>query len=184
MGQDRTGNAQEARSQAESFSALTNGGSCSIIVTPGSATPKTAAGQDQDIERWYGMQMFGPVGSPEAGEIAFTLMSYSRSNEVVERLQALKARIAENQARIAQQEQQTAQSVEAQRIQGAHSLEAQKAAQAQEQTVLQEQARTAGQIAVDQQKHEQELEKALVQRLLTPPDNGPQKPNFKKRESK
>ena len=97
MGLDNTGNPEMARSAATSFRALSGGGSCSMIVMPGSATPKTPAGQKQEVLEYYRLGLFGPAGDPQSAAMAVKLLALARSDEVLEHLQQLQARLAASQ---------------------------------------------------------------------------------------
>lgn len=151
MGLDSSGNAQTALFAAQAFRALTAGGSCSVIVSPGSATPKTAAGQNQEILEYFKLGLFDPQ-NPGA-EIAIRLLSMARSNEV---LTALRRAREEAQAAGPDPAQ-----IEAMKQQGAVAMQRQ-ALEAQAATTA---IKTDSEIKKAQARHELDMEKILTEKL-------------------
>lgn len=87
--------------QVQYFRALTKGGSCRITVTPGSATPKSPAAQNENIMNMFRTGLFGPPQAPESAVIALKLMDLSRSDEVIEWVMAAKRQVMADMAALA-----------------------------------------------------------------------------------
>jgi hypothetical protein len=158
MGVDDTGNAAKAQYQAQTFRALTGGGSCEVQVAAGSAIPKTPAGRNQEILQYYQAGLFGQPGSPQAAMIAVREMNLSRSDRILEDLQA------EYQRQQAIQEQQ----MQAHQSQMMMQQQAAQAQQAQTQQQSQIDAQTAqAKISADAQKtaaqHAHDLQMAQME---------------------
>lgn len=158
VGLDDTGNPDQARNNVQAFTALSQGGAASCIVTAGSATPKTPAGRNQEILTYLQMGLFGPVGSPDAAAIAVQLMSLSRSDLVLDMLQqqiAQRQQMAQQAAQ--QQSQQLAQ--QAQHQQDLENLRNQGKLQTevvrQAGSMQREQAAVGGKILLAEQQHGQ-----------------------------
>jgi hypothetical protein len=171
MGLDPSGNPGVAQFAAQSFAALTAGGACSVIVTPGSATPKTAAGQNQQILEYLQAGLFGPPGSVEAALIAVQLMSFARSDEVLIMLRQM----LEQQRAAAQAAQPDPAQVEAMRQQGAAQMQQRQLTGAAEMQAIS----THAQMQLEAQKHANELQKILVKAAVEPaaPQNGAPAPS-------
>ena len=204
MGLDDSGNPNKAKMQAQTFKALTGQGSCTVYVAPGSATPKTPGAETQQILDFLDRGLFGVPGSPEAAEMAVRLLSFARSDEVLEHLRDLKDKMAANQPDPAQVEairQQGQKEQQQNALNAAAQMEALKqqgAAQAQEtmlaaeaakaqidgsRDLAKEQAQAAiesqrhgQQMQVDALRHEQEIEKILLSHHLNPPQTDVGKP--------
>ena len=139
MGLDDTGNPAQARAQAQSFAALTGGGSVSVIVQPGSATPKSPAGKKQEIIEYFNLGLFNPTVPGAA--TAIKLLSLPQSDQITDLMQTELAAIQQQQAAAAQQAQ--AQQAQAQQQQSANA--AQLAAQQHQQQLVQDQTKIAAQ---------------------------------------
>jgi hypothetical protein len=118
MGLDDTGNPAQAQSRAMAFRALTAGGSCDLIVTPGSAPPKSPAGQKQEVMDFLKAGLYGPPGSPDAAYMAVQLMSLANSDAILEHLRAMiEAQRAANPGPAVLQAQQNAHEQQAMQLQ-------------------------------------------------------------------
>jgi len=126
MGLDDSGNPETARRRAMAFRALTGGGSCSVYVVPGSATPKSPAGQKQEVIEDLKAGLFGPPNTPQAATIAVRMLSMSQSSMV---LDALYEQIRQEQAN-----QPSPADLQAQQAQQQAALQAQQQ-EAQQQTL-------------------------------------------------
>lgn len=111
MGLDRSGNPGTAHMAAMAFRALTGGGSCEVLVKPGSAAPKSPAAQNEQVMNWFDRGLFGPPGTPQAALGAVRMLSDVRTDEIVEHLQAL---LEEQQAQTEQAAAVQAQAMQAQ----------------------------------------------------------------------
>lgn len=122
-------------SRAMSLRALRKGGNCRVLVTPGSATPKSPAAQNEQLMTLYQMgALGGPPGSPPATKLLFRLLQFSRSDKVIEAVdladQELQQRAkdaANFQADL--QSRQQAQAAQAQAAGAAQAAQAQAAGQ-------------------------------------------------------
>lgn len=176
MGLDDSGNPQTAQMRAQAFRALTGGGSCKVIVTPGSATPKSPAGEQQKALDFLKAGLFGPPDDPNAAALCVRYMSLAQSDMILDGLMVQIAQKQANdpgpaaiqamQAQQAQQQLQMQLQAEQQKMQiqisGQAQLEAVKAdAQAQ---LAQRIAsfKTQGELTVAQQKAAAELQKLLA----------------------
>lgn len=96
-----------------SLSALASGGKVAVIVTPGSAIPKSPAGQKQEILDMFTAGLFNPT-IPGA-EIALQLMEFAGSSKALSQFNKLKEGMAAEQA--AAQQEQARQQMEVARMQ-------------------------------------------------------------------
>lgn len=79
--------------QAMSFEALAEG-SCRVVVTPGSAAPKSPEAEFEQVLDMAKMGLFGPMGDPTTTQIVLRLLNYQDPSTVVEAMQtALEARL-------------------------------------------------------------------------------------------
>ncbi|MES2462065.1 MAG: hypothetical protein V4671_15885 [Armatimonadota bacterium] len=149
MGLDDSGDPQTAELQAVSFRALTGGGAVNIVVLPGSATPKTPAGQKQEILDFLRLGLL-PEG-PDAALIAIKLLSLTGSDAALSHLE----RMIE-QAKGAQPNPAQIEELKAQAARKAQQIQLQGAA---EQMAITTHAQ--GQLA--EQRHRHEMEKLQFQ---------------------
>lgn len=96
MGLDDTGNPQVARTQIMAFKALTAGGAVSVVVRPGSATPKSAEGEIQEVYEMFKMGLFDP--SNPAAEIAVRMLSLPKSDIILDAMLRFRTQIAQAMA--------------------------------------------------------------------------------------
>jgi hypothetical protein len=115
MGLDPSGNAEESAKAAMAFTAITAGGKCSVQVTPGSNVPKTPSGQNQEILQFFQMGLLDPMNP--AATIAIKLMSYSRSDELLEMMAVAQEEEAAKQQQLMQDQAQMQMDAEAQKMQ-------------------------------------------------------------------
>lgn len=92
-----------------------------VKVTPGSAMPETPGAEEQQLEDWYKMELFGMPGSPEAAKAFLDSLTTLKSSKITDNVVALL-------------EQQQANAIAAQ-----SGIEQQKAQQAQQQATLETQ---------------------------------------------
>lgn len=84
--------------QAMSFEALASG-SCRIVVTPGSAAPKSPEAEFEQVLEMVKIGLFGPTGDPTTAQIALKLLNYQDPSTVVEAMeQAIEKRVADQAA--------------------------------------------------------------------------------------
>lgn len=88
MGVDDSGNPEQAQSRAVAFRALTSGGTVRVIVSPGSATPKSPAGQQQEVLAFMQAGLFDP-NNPSA-DIAVALLPHAMAGRIAELRQQAK----------------------------------------------------------------------------------------------
>lgn len=68
----------------KSFKALQNGGSCHVMITPGSALAKDPEGERQEILELLKLGAFGPPGDPTTLGILLSLLDFAGGDEIVE----------------------------------------------------------------------------------------------------
>lgn len=95
---DSIGNAVE-------FSSLRNGGNCRVVVTPGSAIPKSAQARQEKLDQWYSSGIFGPPGQVASIEAYLLLSGETKSDVIVDA--ATKAIMAAQQAAEKQMQMET-----------------------------------------------------------------------------
>lgn len=113
MGLDESGDPSEALTSVQTFDALTKGGQTRVLVTPGSAMPKTAAGKRQEVLEMYNLGIFGPPGTPDAGRTVVQLLELAGSDIILDALDRIEAKAQ----MAAQQDQQNQQQLQAQQLQ-------------------------------------------------------------------
>lgn len=106
MGVDDTGNPEAAQSRAMAFRALCGGGSVRVIVSPGSATPKSPSARQQEVIAFKEAGLFD-IGDPGA-DIAVKLLPNALSGRILELREQAKQEAAQ-QAEADQQAQMQAQ---------------------------------------------------------------------------
>lgn len=87
MGMDDSGNPRTALKRAMAFKALTSGGACGYYVVPGSATPKSPAGEQQEALDFLKGGLFGNPTDPAAAAIAVKFLSLAKSDMILDGLQ-------------------------------------------------------------------------------------------------
>jgi len=100
MGIDDTGDPNQARTQVMAFKALTGGGSVDVICRPGSAIPKSAAGELQEMYDLFDKGILNPQNP--AGQVFLKAAAIPRSDRMlqligeiqVQMLQALQQQMA------------------------------------------------------------------------------------------
>ncbi len=88
IGLDDQATPGQAMTRAGVFRALSAGGQCRLVVTPGSGMPKTPEARSQQLERWYQMGVFGVPGSPAAAKTFLEESDTVRSDDLAERVAA------------------------------------------------------------------------------------------------
>jgi len=68
----------------KAFRALQNGGSCHVMITPGSALAKDPEGQRREVMEMFKAGLLGPPGDPTTAGIVLSLLDYAGSDEIVE----------------------------------------------------------------------------------------------------
>ena len=68
----------------KAFQALQNGGSCHVVVIPGSAMAKDEDAERQEIMDLYKEGLFGPPGDPTTAGIVLSLFEFAGTDEIVE----------------------------------------------------------------------------------------------------
>lgn len=151
LGLDDTGT--QTQDSVQSFKALSAGGQTRIIVTPGSAIPKSRAGQKQEITELFQMGAFGDPLDPRTKKVFMQALEWAGGSRVLPHINQL----IEEQAQAAQAMAQAAQQAQDQQAQIAQAqIQAQQAQarQAQAQIVQQReesmQQHAVGQEAVQQ----------------------------------
>jgi hypothetical protein len=194
LGLDDTGTQTEATVQ--SFKALSAGGQTRIIVTPGSAIPKSRAGQKQEITELFQMGALGDPTDPRTMKVFLQALEWAggsrvlphinqliaerekqeqAAQEMMEREQALKEQqiLGQQQADQARMEQQSsAQAMKQEADSQRDVLKAQVTAEGQERTAqmnLQNAAvKVQGDALLNEQKQRHSLQSLIVNAALSP----------------
>lgn len=77
--------------QVASFEALA-AGSCRVVVTPGSATPKSPEAKFEEVIKLAQVGVVGPLGDPTTAGIILGLLDYANPDEVVEAMEQARAK--------------------------------------------------------------------------------------------
>ena len=190
IGLDASGNPDQAAATVQSFKGMMGGGMCAPYVAPGSATPKSPAGEFQQVMDLFGQGLLGDPADPKTKALAIRLLSLSKSNDILEHLMDVERRAAaagpdpnqqaKMEAAAAMQAHQHDQEMQAaqMKLQAAAQSE-----QVKSQSVAQvAAARTQAQAALEAQrhaqdmqtadlKHEQDVQKLLVQQQMNGGDS-------------
>jgi len=163
-----TDDPERQRLQAMSFKALNAGGQVRVVITPGSATPKSPSARQAQIDAWYGMQALGIPGSPEAIKTYFDLLGEAKSDEIVDRAAQSIANAQQAAQQAAEQQAQMQAELQAQQAQQQAALQAQQAAmqpgEAQGPDPLQvESLKQQGAMEQAQMQHDAELQRVGLQ---------------------
>lgn len=81
-----------------SFKALTGGGSCRIVVKPGSALAETPDARNQRVMEYAKLGVLGPTGSPEQMMLVAELTEDDDQDIILQRAAELRQRLAEEAA--------------------------------------------------------------------------------------
>lgn len=149
---------REGQAQVVAFAALRGGGQVRVVVTPGSAIPKSPIAREEQIDIWLDKGLLGVPGSPEAAKAYFDLRGESRSDELVSSVRASLAAQTEREQAMMDQQAQNEQAMQQQAL-------AAQAAQAQQQSQMN------AQLAREQAQIDSQTELAKEQaRLSAQPD--------------
>ncbi len=146
----------EARYRAQSFQALTSGGSVDLHVTEGSATPRSPAERLQQVIEFYNLGWYGMPGTPDALIAVVRAAGLAESNQMIENIRAQAEAAMAAQAQI-------------------QPPGAEEALMLEQRIGMEEAAKLDADLARGKQKHDQDMEKELYNRVLANalPDVGP-----------
>lgn len=201
LGLDDTGTQTEA--SVQSFKALSAGGQTRIIVTPGSAIPKSRAGQKAEIVEYYNMGLLGDPLDPRTKKVALQALEWAGGSRVLPYINQLIDE-QEKMLQMAQEQQAKEQALQEQEVLGKQEVEqakieqmaiaqaaqheadsqrdvlkAQVSAQAQETTAQTNLANAVTKAqtdaALNNQKHLHGLQSLMVQAALSPKEKAESK---------
>jgi hypothetical protein len=164
MGLDDSGNPATARTRAMAFRALTGGGSVDIVVREGSAIPRSPAGEKQEILELANADLLNPA-NPQS-DIVVRLYSLPESAQVLDWLQQARTEMAQAQADQAKAAQDAQDESMAKAAQTQDTLEANKQQRDTQGKIQLAAVQHTGKVGENQQAHQQDLEKALIEQLL------------------
>lgn len=84
--------------QVMAFRALNAGGAVRVIVEPGSATPKSAEAQAQEVMDLAKAGLLGPIGDPTTTAVVLALLDYANPDPIVEKLEKARLKMMQMQA--------------------------------------------------------------------------------------
>lgn len=77
----------DAMTQVKAFKALQSGGSCHVVVVPGSALARDPDAERQEAIQLFKLGVFGPPGDPAATGILLGILEMSGADEIVQAVQ-------------------------------------------------------------------------------------------------
>lgn len=98
VGMAETDDPAQALTNVHAFRALRGGGKTRVVVTPGSAKPRSPDAENERIVEWFKEGMFGPPIDPMAATAAWKAMDHAKSDEVVEELLKMRLTMLQEQA--------------------------------------------------------------------------------------
>jgi hypothetical protein len=76
-----------ALKRAQSFKALAAGGSCHLVITPGSALARDPVAARAEVIELYKAGLFGPVNMPSTAQIVLAALEFAGGDEIVEMME-------------------------------------------------------------------------------------------------